>query len=100
MYSTPPCTERLTVASRELAALVRQLVDVGNVRRVAIQTERRRTLIEIPGPLGCTGDALEPVWLALSALGQRGSSWTLVIERELGWPRPNGQTPQTVAAER
>jgi hypothetical protein len=98
--TTPPCTECLTVASSELAAQVRQLVEVGNVRRVAIQTEHRRTLIEIPGLLGCTGEALEPVWPALSALGQRGPSWTVVVERELGWPTPNGQTRQTVAAER
>jgi hypothetical protein len=101
MYATtPPCTERLTVASGELATRVRQLVDVGNVRRVAIQTERRRTLIEIPGLLGCTGEALDLVWPALSAMGQRGPSWTVVVERELGWPMPNGQTRQTVAAER
>ena len=96
MYSTTRCTERMTVASDELVARVRQLVDAGDVRRVAIQTERRRTLIEIPCLLGCASEGLEPVWRALSALGQRGVSWTVVVEREPGWPTGNGHARQTV----
>lgn len=97
MYSTiRPCTERMTVASDELAARVRQLVAAGDVRRVSIQTERRRTLIEIPGLLGCVGDGLEPVWRALNALGQRGVSWTVVVEREPGWPIGSGRARRAV----
>lgn len=95
MYAATPCTERLTVASDELVARVRQLVTAGNVRRLAIQTEHGRTLIEIPGLLGCASDALEPVWCALTALGQRGVSWTVVVEREPGWPTGNGHARQT-----
>lgn len=97
MYSiSPPCTERMTVAGDELVARVRRLVDAGNVRRIAIQTERHRTLIEIPRLLGCESDVLEPVWRALSALGQRGVSWTVVVEREPGWPIRNGHAWQAV----
>jgi len=100
MYSTTrPCTERMTVASDELVARVRQLVAAGDVRRVAIQTERRRTLIEIPGLLGCVRDGLEPVWRALSALGQRGVSWTVVVERQPGWPTVNGHARQAVPSQ-
>jgi Domain of unknown function (DUF4342) len=98
--TTSTCTERLTFASSELAARVRQLVDVGNVRRLAIQTERRRTLVELPGLLGCTSDALEPVWAALSALGQCAPTWTVVVEREPSWPTPNGGLRQTRASWR
>ena len=99
MYSTTaPCTERLTVASGELVARVRQLVDAGDVRRVAIQTERRRTLIEMPGLLGCTSEAVEPVLHALEALDQSGVSWTVLIEREPGWPTANGHARQVVSS--
>jgi hypothetical protein len=99
MYSTTPsCTERLTVASGELVARVRQLVDAGDVRRVAIQTERRRTLIEMPGLLGCTSEAVEPVLRALDAIGQSGVSWTVVVEREPGWPTANAHARQAVSS--
>ena len=99
MYSTTPqCTERLTVARGELVARVRQLVQTGDVRRVAIQTERRRTLIEMPGLLGCTSEAVEPVLRALDALDQSGVSWTVLVEREPGWPTANGHARQVVSS--
>lgn len=46
--TTTPRQAEITLHSEELLARIRELVDVGNVRRVVIKTERRRTLIEIP----------------------------------------------------
>jgi hypothetical protein len=81
-----PCVEQFTVTGQELLTRIKQLVDVGNVRRVVIRTERRRTLIEIPLPLGTRSDALEPVWAAVSSLGRCMPSCTVVVEREVAWP--------------
>lgn len=84
--STDRCVERFTVAGDELLTHVRRLVDAGDVRRITIQTERRRTLIEIPQLLGAASDALAPVWAAVSSLGRYVPNCTVVVEREVAWP--------------
>lgn len=84
--TTTPRHEEITLTGKELLARVRKLVDVGNVRRVAIQTERRRTLIEIPLLLGTSSDAMKPVWAAVSSLGRCVPSCIVVVEREVAWP--------------
>ena len=84
--TTPACTEQLTLTGDELVAGIKRLVDVGNVRRVAIQTDRRRTLIEIPLPLGTRSDVLDPVWAAVRSLGRCVRRCSVVVEREIAWP--------------
>lgn len=94
--TTARCREWMTVRGDDLVTQVRRLVDAGDVRRIAIRTERGRTLIEVPGLLGCQSDVLEPVWRALDALGQGAVTWTVVAEREPGWPTASGRTGQAM----
>jgi hypothetical protein len=84
--NTDPCVERTTLAGDELLTHVRRLVDAGNVRRIAIQTERQRTLIEIPRLLGAASESLDPVWGAVRSLGDQLARCTIVVEREVAWP--------------
>ena len=85
--ATAPCVERLAVTGKELLARVREQVDVGNVRRVVISTDRQHTLIEIPLPIGTRSDALEPIWAAVRSLGECVPNCRVVIEREVAWPK-------------
>lgn len=80
------CVERFALAGDELLTHVRRLVDVGDVRRITIQTDRRRTLIEIPQLLGAASDTLAPVWAAVRSLGRSMPNCTVVVEREVAWP--------------
>ena len=79
-------TEEYRVSADESVAKVKQLVQEGNVRRVIIQTEKGRTLIEFPLTVGVAAAAgvllLAPLLAAIGALAAILTDLTIVVERE------------------
>ena len=79
-------TEEYRVSADECVAKVKELVAEGNVRRVIIQTDEGRTLIEFPLTVGVAAAAgvllLAPMLAAVGALAAIVTDLTIVIERE------------------
>ena len=79
-------TEEYRVSADESVAKIKELVQEGNVRRVIIQTDEGRTLIEFPLTIGVAAAAgvllLAPLLAAVGALAAIVTDLTIVIERE------------------
>jgi len=73
--------EEFQVKGEELIAKVKELVREGNVRRVIIENEEGKTLIEIPLTLGVVGAVLLPVWAAVGAIAAMVTNCRIRIER-------------------
>jgi hypothetical protein len=74
-------TREYQVTGDDLVARIKELVREGNIRRVSIQDEHGRTLIEIPLTLGVVGAVLLPVWAAIGAIAALAARYTIVVER-------------------
>jgi hypothetical protein len=62
---------------------VKELVHEGNVRRLTINNEEGRTLLEVPLTIGVIGAALLPVFAALGAMAALATRCTIVVERDV-----------------
>jgi hypothetical protein len=60
---------------------VKELVHEGNIRRITIQNEEGKTLIEVPLTLGVVGAVLLPVWAAIGAIAALVTDCTIVVEK-------------------
>jgi hypothetical protein len=74
-------TEEIRVSGEAVVSKVKELVREGNVRRISIQNEEGRTLIEIPLTIGVIGTVLLPVWAAIGAIAALAANLTLTVER-------------------
>ncbi len=79
-------TEEYKVSADETVAKVKEIVAEGNVRRIIIQNEDGKTLIEFPLTIGVAAAAgvllLAPLLAALGALAAIVTDLTIVVERE------------------
>ena len=75
-------TEEYQVSGESLVAKVKELVHEGNIRRIIINNEEGKTLIEVPLTLGVVGAALLPVWAAIGAIAALVTNCTIVVEKE------------------
>ena len=79
-------TEVFKVSADETVAKVKEIVAEGNVRRIIIQNEDGKTLIEFPLTVGVAAAAgvllLAPLLAALGALAAIVTDLTIVVERE------------------
>jgi hypothetical protein len=79
-------TEEYKVSADESVAKVKELIAEGNVRRVIIQTDEGKTLIEFPLTVGVAAAAgvllLAPLLAAVGVLAAIVTDLTIVIERE------------------
>ena len=78
-------TEEFVVSGETLIATVKELLHEGNVRRVSLQTEEGKSLIEVPLTFGVAGAAaaalLAPVWAAIGAIAALVTKCKIVVER-------------------
>jgi hypothetical protein len=72
--------EEYRVRGEDVIAKVKELVHEGNVRRVIVQNEEGRTLVEIPLTLGVVGALLSPSLAALGAIALMANC-TIIIEK-------------------
>ncbi len=79
-------TEEYKVSADETVAKVKEIVAEGNVRRIIIQNEDGKTLIEFPLTIGVAAAAgvllLAPLLAAVGVLAAILTDLTIVVERE------------------
>jgi len=78
--------EEFELRGEEVVSKVKELIHEGNVRRISLQTDEGRTLIEVPLTVGVAGAAvatlLAPVWAAIGAVAALLAKLRIVVERE------------------
>lgn len=82
-------TERYRVRGEQLLSRARELVHEGNIRRIIIQAQDGRTLLEIPLSFGVVGAMLMPVWVAIGAMAALAADYTLLVEKTERRPSPD-----------
>ena len=79
-------TEEYKVTAEGAVAKIKGLIAEGNVRRIIIQTEEGKTLIEFPLTVGVAAAAgvllLAPLLAAVGALAAIVTDLTIVVERD------------------
>ena len=79
-------TEEYKVTAEGAVAKIKGLIAEGNVRRIIIQTEDGKTLIEFPLTVGVAAAAgvllLAPLLAAVGALAAIVTDLTIVVERD------------------
>jgi hypothetical protein len=79
-------TEEFKVSADEAVAKVKRIIAEGNIRRITVQTEDGKDLIEFPLTVGVAAAAgvllLAPVLAAIGALAAIVTDLTIVVERE------------------
>ena len=73
--------EEFAVHGDKVLALIRDLVQEGNVRRITIKNEDGKVLIEIPLTVGVVVGVLAPVLAAGGALAALATKCIIVVER-------------------
>ena len=77
--------EEFVVSGDTLIAKLKEILHEGGIRRVSLQTEEGKTLIEIPLMLGMAGAMagalLAPVWAAIGAIAALVVKLRIVVER-------------------
>ena len=76
--------EEFRVKGEELLGKVKELIREGNVRRIIIDNEEGRTLLEIPMTIGVVGALLLPVLAAVGAVAALVTNCTIRVERREG----------------
>lgn len=74
-------TEEFQINGDALIAKIKELVQKGNIRRVAIKNEEGRTLIEFPLTLGVVGAVLAPQLAAIGAIAALVTRCVVVVEK-------------------
>jgi hypothetical protein len=74
-------TEEFKLKGEEVVAKIKEIVHEGNVRRIVIQNEEGKSLIEIPLTLGVIGALLLPVWAAIGAIAALVADCTILVEK-------------------
>ena len=73
--------EEFKVSGEELVKKIKEIIRMGNVRRIIIKNEEGKTLIELPLTIGVVGVVLLPVWAAIGAIAAMVTNCTIVIEK-------------------
>jgi hypothetical protein len=85
MSEKPGRVEEFVVSGDSLIAKMKELLHEGKVRRVSLQTEEGKTLIEVPLTVGVAGAVagalLAPVWAAIGAIAALVVKLKIVVER-------------------
>ena len=76
--------DEFQVKGEELIAKVKELIREGNVRRIIIDNEEGKTLIEIPLTIGVVGALFLPVFAAVGAIAAMVTNCTIRVQRKEG----------------
>ena len=74
-------SQEFKVSGDAVVAKLKELLHEGNVRRIIINNDDGKTLIEIPLTLGVAGALFLPVWAAIGAIAALAANLTIVIEK-------------------
>jgi len=76
--------DEFQVKGEELIGKVKELIREGNVRRIIIDNEEGKTLIEIPLTIGVVGALFLPVFAAIGAIAAMVTNCTIRVQRKEG----------------
>jgi len=76
--------DEFQVKGEELIAKVKELIREGNIRRIIIDNDEGRTLIEIPMTIGVVGALLLPALAAVGAIAALVTNCTIRVQRKDG----------------
>ena len=79
---TNPRTEEFQFSGDTLLAKIKEIIRAGNIRRIVIRNEERRTLVDIPLTAGVVGALLAPQLAAIGAIAALVLRGTIMIEKE------------------
>jgi hypothetical protein len=74
-------TEEFRVSGEKMVGKVKELVRLGNVRRVVIKNEEGRPMIDIPLTWGVVGTVIAPQLAALGAIAALIGHGSIVVEK-------------------
>jgi Domain of unknown function (DUF4342)/zinc-ribbon domain len=74
--------ESFSVSSEDLVQKVKELVHEGNVKRIIINSEEGKTLLDIPVTVGVIGLVLVPWLAAIGAIAALATNCTIVVQRQ------------------
>jgi len=77
-------TQEYRVSGEGVVSKIKELVHESNIRRLIIQNEEGRTLLEVPLTLGVVGAVLVPTWAAIGAIAALVTNCTILVERAEG----------------
>lgn len=75
-------TEEIKITAEGLVDTVKNLIQEGNVRHIAIRNAKGETVLEFPVNVGLLGVVLAPTLAAVAALAVVVADYTLVVTRE------------------
>lgn len=75
-------SEEFKVSGDGIVAKVKEIIAVGNARRIIIKNEEGKVLIEIPLTFAVVGAVLAPVLAAVGALAAILTHGTIVVEKK------------------
>jgi hypothetical protein len=85
MSEKPGRVEEFVVSGDTVVAKIKELLHEGGIRRLSLQNEEGRTLIEVPLTWGLAGAVagtlLAPVWAAIGAIAALVTKAKIVVER-------------------
>ncbi len=88
-------------ARAEMVRAIRDMVLLGNVKRISIADADGNTLIELPHLLGSrAGPRMKPIWAAIDALARAAGRLTVHVDVDEGWPLPTDAAAPGEAAAR
>ena len=76
--------EQFRVSGEELLKKIKSLIAEGNARRIIIQNEEGKTLIEIPLTIGALGAVIAPALAAVGAIAALVTNCTIIVEKTDG----------------
>jgi len=74
-------TDEFQVSGDKLVGKIKEVLHEGNIRRIAIQNEQGRVLIDVPLYLGVVGALLAPQLAAIGAIAALVTKCTLIVEK-------------------
>jgi hypothetical protein len=85
MSEKPGRVEEFVVSGDTVVSKIKELLHEGGIRRLSLQNEEGRTLIEVPLTLGLAGAVagtlIAPVWAAIGAIAALVAKLKIVVER-------------------
>ena len=73
--------EEFVVSGDAVIAKIKEIIHEGGIRRLSLQNEEGKTLIEVPLTLGVVGAMLLPVLAAVGAISALVADCTIVVEK-------------------
>ena len=73
--------DRIKVTGEKLLQTVKKIVHEGNVRRIIIQDDADRTIVEIPLTVGVVGALLLPAAVAIGAIAALTANLTIEVHK-------------------